>query len=111
MSRTSDTLLAFLLGAVAGGVTALLTAPERGADTRRRLRREAADLYGRGEELLEHSREALEGKTNEYVGAANEMAEEVRTSARRHASAVREAAHQAKEAYRRELEQTGKAAS
>ena len=36
--ETSNVLVAFLLGAVAGGVTALLLAPASGAETRKRLK-------------------------------------------------------------------------
>lgn len=43
-----STAVAFLLGAVAGGITALLLAPQSGADTRRRLKRGAHDLRETG---------------------------------------------------------------
>ena len=42
MARKRYTALAFLIGAAAGGITALLLAPEKGKITRRRLREGAA---------------------------------------------------------------------
>jgi gas vesicle protein len=53
MSRSSDVVLAFLAGAIAGGVTALLLAPEKGPETRKKLKKRADDLFERGGGYLE----------------------------------------------------------
>jgi gas vesicle protein len=53
MSRSSDVVLAFLAGAVAGGVVALLLAPEKGSETRRKLRRRVDDLTEKGGEYFD----------------------------------------------------------
>jgi gas vesicle protein len=53
MSRSSDVVLAFLAGAVAGGMTALLLAPEKGSETRKKLRRRMDELSEKGGEYLE----------------------------------------------------------
>ena len=66
MSRSSDVVLAFLAGAVAGGLTALFLAPEKGSETRRKLRRRVDDLSEKGGEYFEA---AVEG-FRERVGTA-----------------------------------------
>jgi len=53
MSRSNDVVLAFLAGAVAGGVTALLLAPEKGSEARKKLRRRVDELTERGGEYFE----------------------------------------------------------
>jgi gas vesicle protein len=48
MSKSTDTVLAFMLGAVTGGVIALLMAPEKGEVTRKKIREGASGLVGKG---------------------------------------------------------------
>ncbi|MBK6900122.1 MAG: YtxH domain-containing protein [bacterium] len=54
MSRNTNTLMAFVLGAAMGGIAALLLAPDKGEVTRRRLReggsRGPAPGPGRGDQ-------------------------------------------------------------
>jgi gas vesicle protein len=64
MSRSSDVVLAFLAGAVAGGVTALLLAPEKGSEARKKLRRRMDELSEKGGEYLE----AAVGEFRERIG-------------------------------------------
>ena len=64
MSRSNDMVLAFLVGAVAGGVTALFLAPEKGSETRRKLRKRIDDLSEEGSEYLE----AAVGEFRERIG-------------------------------------------
>jgi len=52
MSKTQGMTAAFVLGAVAGGVAALLWAPEKGEVTRKQLKDGAAQLVKRGEALV-----------------------------------------------------------
>ena len=106
MSKSSDTALAFLLGAVTGGVIALLLAPEKGEVTRRKIREGAGDLYGKsknlaGEAGLRAREKALE--TGEWV---KEKASDAAGSARAQVEAVKSAVAEGKEAYRRELEKS-----
>ncbi len=93
MSNNNDTVLAFFIGAVAGAVTALLLAPKSGQETRQALRRGAGDLQHRGADLLGNAKETVTRK-----------AHEVTDSARTRVDAVKEAANEAKAAYRREME-------
>ncbi len=72
MSRTQDVTAAFVLGAVAGSVAALLWAPEKGGKTRQQLKNGAAQLVKRGE--------AFAGKIR---GAAVEAVEAARHETRR----------------------------
>jgi gas vesicle protein len=95
MSNNNDTVLAFFIGAVAGAVTALLLAPQSGQETRQALRRGAGDLQNRGAELLGSAKDSVSRK-----------AQEVTDSARVRVDAVKEAANEAKAAYRREMERT-----
>jgi gas vesicle protein len=50
-SARGSVAVAFLIGAVAGGVAALLFAPQTGAQTRGRIKRGALDLRDRGGQL------------------------------------------------------------
>jgi len=103
MSRSGDTALAFLLGAVTGGVIALLLAPEKGSVTRRKLRDGATDMYGKGKTK---ARELGDEVTHRAEGATDwvkEKAGEVADTARHQVDAVKSAMNEGKEAYKREL--------
>ena len=95
MSNNNDTVLAFFIGAVAGAVTALLLAPQSGQETRQALRRGAGDLQHRGTDMFGNAKETVARK-----------AHEVTDGARTRVDAVKEAANEAKAAYRREMERT-----
>lgn len=77
--ETSNVLVAFLLGAVAGGVTALLMAPASGADTRKKI----GDALRRAKE-----------KAGEELEGAKEFADT-------HRQAIKEAYTAGKEAYKK----------
>lgn len=51
---------AFVAGALAGGIAALLLAPAKGEETRRRIASTAEDLYGKGEHLYHQGVEKAE---------------------------------------------------
>jgi gas vesicle protein len=95
MSNNNDAVLAFFIGAVAGAVTALLLAPQSGQETREALRRSAGDLQNRGTDLLGCAKDTVARK-----------AQEVTDGTRVRVDAVKEAANEAKAAYRREMERT-----
>ncbi|GEM_PF-6699858 len=59
MSRTQDAAVAFAFGALAGGVAALLLAPEKGEVTRKRLKEGAKGLIEHGETLACEVRGAM----------------------------------------------------
>ncbi len=71
MNRTQDVTAAFVLGAMAGGVAALLWAPEKGEVTRKRLKDGARELVKRGEAF-----------TGEIRGAAAEAIKAARHQTR-----------------------------
>jgi gas vesicle protein len=79
--ETSNVLVAFLLGAVAGSVAALLLAPASGADTRKKL----------ADGLRKAKDKALDGLENAKEYAAT------------HKDAIKEAYQEGKEAYARSL--------
>ena len=78
MSSTSDTLLAFLLGAAAGAATGLLLAPNTGTTTRKRIKKSIAELQERGEGVYEEAEKAIEEKAQEIVDLAKSQADAVR---------------------------------
>lgn len=82
--NASNVLVALLLGAVAGGVTALLLAPASGAETRKKIR----ETLRRGKE-----------KIFDEVEAAKEYAES-------HREAVKEAMLGGKEAYQKSMKKS-----
>ena len=47
---------AFVAGALAGGIVALLYAPAKGEETREKVRATTGELYGKGEEFYVHFR-------------------------------------------------------
>lgn len=77
--ETSNVLLGFLVGAVAGGVAALLFAPSAGKDTRQKI----VDGLGRTREKLHDELE----HAKEYAKCQKE--------------ALKEGLHEGKEAYKR----------
>jgi gas vesicle protein len=77
--ETSNVLVAFLLGAVAGTVTALLLAPASGADTRKKLN-----------DALKHAKD----KALDELETAKDFADT-------HRQAIKEAYSAGKEAYKK----------
>ena len=93
MNNANSNLTSFVLGALAGGVTALLFAPMSGA----RLREQIAER-----------RDEIKERTNETARVAADKAREsidgARDAAKHKAAAVSEAIDEGKAAYKRELE-------
>jgi gas vesicle protein len=106
MSKSSDTALAFLLGAVTGGVIALLLAPEKGEVTRKKIRDGAGDIYGRGKSLAGEAGQRTKERALETGEWVKEKAADVAGTARAQVEAVKSAVAEGKEAYRRELEKS-----
>lgn len=99
MSRNTNALMAFLLGAAVGGITALLLAPDKGETTRRRLREGGVQGLRRGKDRMAKAATSLED-------AARVKGEAVSEAARRRVDAARAAFAEAKDAYRRELDKS-----
>jgi len=66
--RRGSTAVAFMLGALAGGITALLFAPQTGSQMRGRLKQGASDMRRRGEHLAHEAGE----RAGSIKGAATE---------------------------------------
>lgn len=64
--------MAFVVGAVAGGVTALLMAPQSGEQLRRRIKSRAGELNKARAKLNERLDKATREKTSTVAGAITE---------------------------------------
>lgn len=95
MSNTSDTLLAFLVGAAVGGIAALLLAPEKGEVTRKKIQKGFGELQKKGEEAYEEIEKSLEDKAKELAKLAKSQGD-----------AVKEAFNEGKSAYLKELKKS-----
>ena len=93
MSRSSDVILAFVVGAAAGAVTALLLAPDKGSETRKKLRKGIDDLQEKGVRYLESAGDELRGRVHDLS-----------TAAKTQTRAVGEAVVEARKVYQREME-------
>ena len=92
VAETKDTFLAFLLGAVTGGIVALMLAPASGSETRRKLAEASSDAYRRCKDSVD-----------QIGGDIGGQARGVADSARHQVDAVKGAVSEAKGAYQREL--------
>ncbi|RPJ47362.1 MAG: YtxH domain-containing protein [Candidatus Latescibacterota bacterium] len=86
-------LWAFVLGAAVGGVAALLMAPDKGENTRRRIKEGARHAYEKGE-----------SKAHELAGSARERARSLREGAKDQLEAASAAFQEGKRAYHEELQ-------
>jgi gas vesicle protein len=67
-SARGSVAVAFLIGAVAGGVAALLFAPQTGAQMRGRIKRGAIDIRDRGGDFARD----MQGRAGNLKGAVSE---------------------------------------
>lgn len=67
---------AFMAGLLAGGVAALLYAPAKGIDTRRKIRETAEDAYHKGEEFYE---KGVSGAEKLYHDGKEKVEETIQT--------------------------------
>lgn len=97
MNESTRTGLAFLIGTVVGGAAALLMAPGKGSETRQKLRRKAQQGYEKGQQALTEAKETVGGKASHVADVAE-----------RSKGALKEAAAEAKAAYKREMAEAEK---
>lgn len=103
-NRANETLLAFLVGAVTGVMAGILLAPDKGSETRRKIRDGLGHLHERGEEMADQARSAF---ASSGVGdAARAKAHDLADAARHQAGAVRAAMNEGRDTYRREMEKS-----
>jgi len=95
MSNSSDTLLAFLVGAVVGGAAALLLAPDKGEVTRKKIKKGIAELQDKGEGYYEDAEKALKKATKDLTDSAKHQVD-----------AVKEAIAEGTNTYKKELKKS-----
>jgi gas vesicle protein len=106
-NEKSHTLMAFMLGAVAGGVTALLLAPASGRELREKIGEGAEKVRATTLDKAHQATEKVTEKYGETTEKARELAASARESAESHRKAVKEAFKEGKAAYERELAEGG----
>jgi gas vesicle protein len=72
MNTKGSATMAFVVGAVAGGVTALLLAPQSGEQLRRRIKKETGELKTARARLSDRLDKATRDRTGAIVGAVTE---------------------------------------
>ncbi|HOX24557.1 MAG TPA: YtxH domain-containing protein [Candidatus Krumholzibacteria bacterium] len=104
MSKATNTALAFLLGVVTGGVVALLVAPDKGSETRRKIREGAASQAGRMKDWVDLKADEAEERARNLADKARNTVSGVAGGAKDQIDALRSAVAEGKDAYKRELD-------
>ena len=99
MPRHTDALVGFLIGAAAGGITALLLAPQKGKVTRRSLRYGGEKLLHEGAAMVTHAAATIDEAVREKGHAAS-------AATRQQVHAARGVTAEAMDTYHRELEKS-----
>lgn len=79
--ESSNFLIGTILGAVVGGITAIVLAPATGEETRHRIKEFSGDAKQKAADLKNKGREYIESKRSQFreaVEAGKEAAEEKR---------------------------------
>jgi len=103
MAKATNTALAFLLGVVTGGVVALLVAPDKGSETRRKLREGATTQAGRVKDWVETKADEAEEHARQVAGRARDTVSGMAGGAKEQIDALKSAVAEGKDAYRREM--------
>lgn len=101
-SNTGNTTMAFLLGAAAGGLAALLLAPRSGEETRKRLKDSAEEIYEQGEEKVKSASSQVRERASDVGESVKEHVDDATSATRSRVDAVKEAADEAKHTYDKE---------
>lgn len=106
-SKNSSFSKGFFWGAVIGGILGVLFAPEKGENTRKKIKETAKDYEGKGKEALEKAGQELEKARVKYEEAAKkiepvierakEKIEEVKVKSEPYVEIAKEKATQVKE--------------
>jgi len=70
-------LVGILIGALAGGVTMLLLAPQSGKDTRMLIQKKGSELRDRTTEMVGHTVTKVRSKANEIAGDLQDRGHEL----------------------------------
>lgn len=103
--ETRNTALAFLAGAVSGGIAALLLAPARGSETREKIRESAGQTLDKGQRSLTGAAESVQGTARDVSETARDKAADLKEGAGDQLDAVKSAVKVGAETYREELGQ------
>ena len=77
IKNTIGVLVGMLIGALAGGVTMLLLAPQSGKDTRMQIQKKGSELRDRTTEILEDTMTQVRSKANEIAGDLKDRGQEL----------------------------------
>lgn len=99
-----NTTLAFVAGALVGGVTALLLAPQSGRETRSKVQGTARDAIDSGREKVGDVAESVADRARGARETVAESASKVGETAQGQIDAVREAVDAGRSAYSEELQ-------
>ena len=104
-NTNNNSALVFAAGVLAGGIGALLFAPQSGRETRGQIQHTAQDAVDTGREKVGDAADQVARSTRRAKNTVNESASGVGEAARDRAEAVREALDTAREAYEEELKE------
>ena len=98
-----NTTLAFVAGALVGGVTALLLSPQSGRETRGKVQGTARDAIDTGRQKVGEIAETVTDRARGAGETVSESASKVSDTAQGQIDAVREAVDAGRDAYSEEL--------
>ena len=93
--NTIGVLVGMLIGALAGGVTMLLLAPQSGKDTRMQIQKKGSELRDRTTEILEDTMTQVRSKANEIAGDLKDRGQELALEQLDHVSEAAQAGKKA----------------
>ncbi len=103
MSKTTDTALSFLVGAVAGGIAGILLAPDKGTKTRNKIKRKSVRLKEQGIKKAQQATALIQEETENRIDQAKEVANQIQDVANHQVSAIKEAVVEGKTTYEKKL--------
>ena len=98
-----NTTLAFVAGALMGGVAALLLAPQSGRETREQVQGTARDAIDQGREKIGDAADNVAHRARSARDTVSDSASKVSDTAQDQVDAVREAVDAGRQAYSEEL--------